>query len=305
MKIYETTFPCGRRFVLENEYLTAAVIETGAALQDLVFNGKHVALGFDTADEYRRNSCYVGAIVGRYANRIGGARFTLNGEEYILDANEGKNQLHGGKRDSSWHERDWHGEIAGDKVVFTLESHEYDNGFPGSMTVKVSYSLEGSKLRIDFEGTSDADTVFAPTSHAYFNLHGGNVLDTELKLSASGHLEVDEGLIPTGKILPCDGSFDFSEMKKIAVPFDDCFVVSDSHMLSARAGGIQLDLYSDLPAVQVYTGEFLAGKYKPFTGFAVEPEIFPDSPNKPEFPSCVLKAGETAKHYAEYSFTTV
>jgi len=303
MKAYETPFEGCKRFVLENDELYVAFVEIGAAMQDLVYGGKHLILGYDTAEEYRNNKGCIGAIVGRYANRIGGAKFTLNGKEYHITANEGKNTLHGGNENTIWHCRQWQGEIVGETVVFTLNSPAGDNGFPGNVTAKVTYSLEGSSLRIDFEGDTDEDTLYAPTTHTYFNLDGGSVLNTEMRIASVSHLEVDGGLIPTGKVLPAEGAFDFTSMKVIEVPFDDCFITTDEHMLTAKAGGVQLDLYADFPAVQLYTGEHLSGKYGAFSGFAIEPELFPDSPNHPGFPNPVLKTGEHGHRYARFAFS--
>jgi len=303
MKVFETEFPGSRRFVLENEELSVAVIETGAAVQDIVYAGRHVALGYDNAEDYVKNDACIGAIVGRYANRIGNSRFTLNGKEYLLSSNEGKNQLHGGSVNLPWHKREWTGTIEGESLVMTLDSPAGDNGFPGNVTAKVTYHLEGSSLCIDFEGDTDEDTLFAPTTHIYFNLDGKSVLETEMVIASVSHLDVDEGLIPTGKVLPAEDAFDFTVMKKIGVSFDDCFITTDEHMLTAKAGGVQLDLYADFPAVQLYTGEHLEGKHNPFDGFAIEPELFPDSPNHPGFTNAVLKAGCHSHRRAVYTFS--
>ena len=167
-------------FTISSERLSVRVMTLGATVIDFRFDGRPVALRFETAQEYLDSDAYLGAIVGRYANRIGGARFTLNGKTYELPANEGKNQLHGGK--NSYDRRIWDAEVCGDSAVrFRLFSPDGDNGYPGNLSIAVTYTVAGDRMRIDFEGDCDADTYFAPTTHLYFNLGGApTVLDTRL-----------------------------------------------------------------------------------------------------------------------------
>ena len=195
-------------YTISSERLSVRVMTLGATVIDFRFDGRPVALRFETAQEYLDSDAYLGAIVGRYANRIGGARFTLNGKTYELPANEGKNQLHGGK--NSYDRRIWDAEVCGDSAVrFRLFSPDGDNGYPGNLSIAVTYTVAGDRMRIDFEGDCDADTYFAPTTHLYFNLGGApTVLDTRLAgeirrtaglLAGKGHRGLRRPLLPAGR----------------------------------------------------------------------------------------------------------
>jgi aldose 1-epimerase len=295
---------CGcRSFLIENERLALTVTEYGATALSLRRDGKELLLGFDTIEAYERSTAFIGAIVGRWANRIGGAAFALNGRRYEICANEGDNCLHGGDDNKAWNKRLWSGRAeADDRVSFTLLSPDGDNGFPGTLTARVDYTLLPDRLRIDFSGVSDADTYYAPTSHIYFSLGEKNILDAEMQINASGHLEVDGALIPTGRILPTEGEFDFSAPRRIGRDYDDCFVLSGSPACTVRTDSITLRLFTDFPALQFYTGTFLDCGIAPNAGFAVEPEFYPDTPNRPEFPPALLKAGERFSRYLEFVF---
>ena len=219
-----TIFGAYRLFVLESEELRVSVTELGATVTAVDYRGRRVGLGYERAEDYLAHDAYLGAIVGRFANRIGGGRFPLGGRTVELDRNEKGNTLHGGA--DSWDRRIWSGRVEGESAVFTLLSPDGDRGFPGNLTARVRYTVTGSELRIDFEGETDADTVFAPTSHMYFNLRGeGSVLGMEMQIGARGVLEVDGALIPTGRILPAEGDFDFSSPRPIARSYDHAFVL--------------------------------------------------------------------------------
>lgn len=289
------------QFRLESGKLRVTVTELGATVTELVYHGRSVALGYPTAADYLAGGAYVGAIVGRYANRIAGGGFSLNGQRYALSRNEGENTLHGGA--DSWDKRRWSGEIVGNGVRFTLQSPDGDNGFPGNLTAQVSYTVTDGELRIDFEGMSDADTVYAPTTHLYFNLDGGDVRQHRMQIHAAAWLEVGEGLIPTGRLCPAVGDFDFSAPRPVGRAYDHCFVLHGEKACTAEAGGVSLTLLTDFPAVQFYTGEFLGEPFGAFGGFAIEPEFYPDSPDHPEFPTTVLKKGERFHKYAIYRFS--
>ena len=241
--------------------------------------------------------------VGRYANRIGGAAFTLEGRRYELPPNEHLNQLHGGP--NSVDKRVWDAEILSDSAVrFSIVSPDGDNGYPGTLKMTFTYSVVGSALRVDFGGETDRTTVYAPTVHPYFNLGGEeSVLDAKLWVNAAGHLEVNDELIPSGKVLPCDGKFDFSEMREVREDLDDCFVISGEHACTLQMSGGTMEVFTDFPAIQIYTGAKLHAPYKPNQGIAIEPEFYPDSPNHPNFPSTVLHPGEKFAKYVEYRFS--
>ena len=297
-----TNFGTYRQFVLESEELRVSVMELGATVTGVDYRGKRVGLGYESAEDYLTHGAYLGAIVGRFANRIGGGSFPLNGRRVELPRNEGANTLHGGP--DSWDRRVWQGSIDGESVLFTLVSPAGDNGFPGRLTAAVRYTVTGGALRIDFEGDTDADTVFAPTTHMYFNLCGtGSVLDTRIRIPARGVLEVDEALIPTGRVLPAEGAFDFSGLRPVNQNYDHAFVLDGSRACEAVCGGVRLTLDTDFPALQFYTGAFLGEPFGENGGFAVEPKFYPDAPNHPDFPSALLRAGEHFRRYAVYSFS--
>lgn len=290
------------QYVIASERLRVSAMGLGATVTSLRFEGREMTLGYGSAAEYLHGGGCAGAIVGRYANRIGGARFAIDGREYRLAANRNGNQLHGGPE--GFHRRVWSAEAHGENAArFTLFSPDGDNGYPGNLTASVTYSVEGARLRIDFEGESDADTVFGPTTHMYFNLGGGdNILDTALRINASGWAETDGEQIPTGRVLPAEGDFDFRAPRAIGRDFDHCFLLDGQDACAAEAGGVRLELRTDYPALQLYTGSGLARKN---AGFAIEPQFVPDSPNRPEFPSPVLRRGEKFHRFAEFAFSNI
>lgn len=297
-----TNFGSYKLYILESDSLRVSVMELGATVTGLDYRGRRIGLGYPRAEDYLSHDAYLGAIVGRFANRIGGGSFPLGDGRVELQRNEGSNTLHGGK--DSWDRRVWHSRVEGESVCFSLVSPAGDNGFPGRLCAEVRYTLSGSDLRIDFEGETDADTVFAPTSHMYFNLCGaGSVMGTQMCIPAEGVLEVDGSLIPTGRILPAAGDFDFSRLRPIERNYDHAFVLSESRACEAVGGGIRLTLDTDFPALQFYTGAFLGEPFGANGGFAVEPEFYPDAPNHPEFPSTLLRPGETFRHFALYRFS--
>ena len=304
--IRETDFYGYRSFVITNGCLQLTLTEYGATALSLKRDGREMLLGFDTLDDYERSGAFIGAIVGRWANRIGGASFELNDEFFELDANEGKNCLHGGSRGGPWNKRRWIASPDGeDRISFSLLSPDGDNGFPGAISVRITYSLLPDRVRIDFTGVSNRDTYFCPTSHIYFSLGEENILGVKMQINASGHLEVDEGLIPTGKILAAADDFDFSAPRAIERDYDDCFVLSGEHACTASTGDVKLSLYTDYPALQFYTGKFLDCGIRPNAGFAVEPQFFPDTPNRPDFPDAELHAGVLFSKYLEFVFEDI
>ncbi|MBR0040276.1 MAG: galactose mutarotase [Oscillospiraceae bacterium] len=301
--IVENEF-CGyRSFTVTNGEFSLRLTEYGATALSLNRGGQELLLGFDTIEAYERSTAFIGAIVGRWANRIGRAAFNLNGETFKVCANEGGNCLHGGDENRAWNKRRWTAAPEGENSVsFSLLSPDGDNGFPGELSVRVIYTLLPDRLRIDFTGVSDRDTYFCPTSHIYFSLGEENILGAEMQINASGHLEVDEALIPTGKILPAEGAFDFSAARTIERDFDDCFVLTEPPACVVKTDKVKLTLYTDYPALQFYTGKYLDCGIAPNAGLAIEPEFFPDTPNRPEFPDALLRAGEQFSKYLEFVF---
>ena len=293
------------KYSFGSDLLELSVITLGATVTSLKYRGRELALSYSDAQGYLDDKAFVCAAIGRYANRIGDSRFTLNGKEYQLVPNEGKNQLHGGPL--SYDKRTWQAEVLSDTSLrMSIFSPDGDNGFPGNLTMRVTYSIEGSSLRMDFDAVSDADTHFAPTSHMYFDLSGkGKALEHRMRISSSGVLEPGAGLIPTGRLLPAEECYDFGSLRPVAQDYDHCFVLDNEHACTVEYGDIRMDLYTDFPAVQLYTASALGAPHGKNAGLAIEPEFYPDSPNHPDFPSTVLKAGERFSRYAEFAFSTV
>jgi len=294
-------------------------------------------LGYDSPEEYLKDRFYFGSTPGRYANRIGGAQFYLDGVRYELTRNEGRNQLHGGE--TGFAKRIWQVSMEGGAAVFTYTSADGENGYPGALTARVAYSLnDDNEITIGYSAVSDADTVVNLTNHAYFNLDGceGNILGHRLWLNADSFLETDEENIPTGEMSRTSGGpLDFSSPIRIrdaigvdeadencdgdAGGVDSCFVLNAegakglrrAAVLTGGRTGRTLEVDTDLPGLQVYTGHFIAGgtkgaggrEYGPYSGVCLEAQNFPDAPNHPEFPSAVLKKGEEFKAAVIYRFT--
>lgn len=300
-----------------------------------------VTLGFDTLDGYLGSHPFFGVLVGRYGNRIGKAQFTLDGKTYTLAKNNGENTLHGGRKGFDkyvWQAREVQS-ADGPALELTHVSPDGDEGYPGTLTVTVVYTwTDANALRIDYAATTDKPTVLNLTNHAYFNLSSGassTILDHELQLQADRFTPVDAGLIPTGELQPVKGTpFDFTKPRKIgnfidaADPqikagggYDHNFVFSGTWTDTLRpvgrvtepTSGRVMDLATTQPGVQFYTGNFLDGSvkgrggraYGKRSGFCLETQHFPDSPNKPQFPSVVLRPGETYKSTTQYTFGVV
>lgn len=298
-----------------------------------------VALGFDSLEGYWRGHPYFGAIIGRYGNRIGKARFTLGGVEYRLAANNGENHLHGGIRGfdkALWTPRDV---STADTPGLELRylSKDGEEGYPGNLAVKVTYRVTPqNELRIDYEASTDRDTIVNLTNHTYFNLAGqgnGDILKHELMLAAEHFTPVDAGLIPTGEIRPVKGTpFDFTQPTSVGAHidaddeqlrygkgYDHNFVLSKPDgalALAARvrepSSGRVMEVFTTEPGVQFYTGNFLDGTivgkqgkvYHRRYGFCLETQHFPDSPNKPAFPSVVLRPSMQYRSTTIYRFSS-
>ena len=292
------------QFVLSNEELEVAVTTLGATVTRMKYKGVERAVCYTTPEQALNGKGFLCKTVGRYANRIGSSSFTLDGVQYVLPANEGANQLHGGP--GSYDKRIWNADVQGESVLFSIFSPDGDNGFPGNFIMTVRYSLRGSTVRIDFGGATDKATVYAPTVHHYFNLNGSeSVLDAKLQVNATGHLEVDSGLIPTGKVLPCEGKFALNKLRVLGEDLDDCFLTPEEQLCILEMGDCRLETWSDMPAVQIYTGISLPAPFRKNQGIAIEPEFYPDSPNHPEFPSTVLRPGRNFSTYIEYRFSEI
>ncbi len=299
-----------------------------------------VVLGYDTVEKCTSLPGHLGEIVGRNANRIGGAEFTLNGTTYLLEPNSGKNNLHSGP--NYYRDRIWDTEVEesalGTKITFSLFSPDGDQGYPGNASIAVSYTLTpDNSLKLDYHMVADADTVANFTNHSYFNLagHQSGLATAQLVwIDADTFTIADETSIPTGELVPVKGTpMDFTTMKPIGQDieadyeplkfgggYDHNWVLNHPEgetALSAKAcdekSGRIMEVYTDLPGVQFYTANFLGGEncvgkdqvsYTPRCGYCFETQYFPDAINKPGFPSPVLKAGEEYRTTTIYKFLT-
>ncbi|MFI6926221.1 aldose epimerase family protein [Nonomuraea spiralis] len=297
------------RVELSSGRLRAEVLTYGAVLRSLEVGGLDVVLGLDTLEDYLTRSRYFGAVVGRYGNRVAGGRFTLDGREHRLPVNNGPNSLHGGTE--GFDRRVWT-IIARTATSVTLEltSPDGDQGYPGTLTASVTYTLDDDALRLDYTAETDAPTVLNLTNHSYFNLTGGgDVLSHMVRMEAGHYLPVDDGKIPTGELAPVKGTdLDFTEPHavgdRLGGAYDHCFVLDGG--VEVTAGGLTMRVTTTEPAVQFYAGGMLDGvatPYGPFAGLCLETQHFPDSPNQPHFPSTVLRPGERHTSSTAYRFT--
>lgn len=322
--------------------MTMQVTDYGARLvtvscPDRAGTMANVNLGFDSAEKYAAHTAFFGCTTGRFANRIGKARFTLDGREYVLAANNELEHLHGGTKGFDrylWKSAEVTSPGAAG-VRFTLVSPAGDEGYPGELTTIVTFWLtDANEVKIDYAATTREPTVLNLTNHAYWNLHGADsgkdILDHTLQIFADSFLEVGEGMIPTGRKTPVQGTFmDFTQPQAIgsriaetdrafAPPggYDHCYVLRPGKggdpVPAARvidpASGRVMEVLTTEPGVQFYSANFLNGApenggHKKRTAFCLETQHFPDSPNRPEFPTTVLRPGETYTQTTIYRFS--
>lgn len=288
-----------------------------------------ILLGYSGIDGYLNNIPYLGVTVGRFANRIKGASFTLNGVKYQLAANDGENNLHSGPCgfDKLIWKSEAYEENEGVYVRFELESPDGDCGFPGNMKTIVNYGLtKSNEIIASYQAKVDAPCPVNLTNHSYFNLAGqgnGNILSHEVTLYSSHYVEIDKSLIPTGKLVSVDGNyFDFKSGKRVDKDFnlirkgyDHCFVTDGEPgklrpcaEVTEPVSGRSMKVFTTQPGVQFYTGNFLniTGKngllYLKHSGFCLETQHFPDSPNQSGFPSCIVTPGREYNEKAVFSF---
>ena len=298
-----------------------------------------VVLGYDSLSSYLKATPYFGAIVGRYGNRIGKARFTLEGKEYTLNANDGPNTLHGGLKgfDKVVWEADENTPATQPSLSLSYLSRDGEEGYPGSLKAAVVYTLtDSNELRIDYAATTDKPTVLNLTHHSYFNLAGagsGEILSHELMLNADRFTPIDSGLITTGELKPVEGTpMDFrtpavvgarigvtDDQLRFGRGYDHNWVLNKTGgelslaaRVSEKTSGRVMEVWTTEPGVQFYSGNFLNGTnigkggktYAYRTGLCLETQHFPDSPNKPAFPSTVLRPGEKFASTTAYRFST-
>ncbi len=323
---------------------TVTITNLGAALVSINVPDRKgvlgdVILGHDDAQGYVQDNSYLGFIVGRYGNRIGKGKFSLNGKEYQLDINDGENHLHGGK--DGFHRKLWKATVNENSAIASITmryfSPDGEQGYPGNVTLDVTYRWnDNNQLMIEYVGTTDEPTILNPTSHGYFNLTGNpknTILDHELMIVADRYTPVGAGLITTGKLESVEGTpLDFRLSKKIGARINESFEqlqlgkgydhnwVLNTYDKTVRLAatvydpqsGRFMEVFTDQPGLQFYSGNFLNGSltgkegiaYQYRTALCLEAQHFPDSPNKPGFPSVVVKPGDMYRQTTVYQFST-
>jgi len=320
-------------FTLKSEGLEAEVIEYAASVRAVYVTGKdgirrNVVLSMKTLAEYAVNEYSLGAVCGRHANRIEGAKVVIEGVTYNLEKNDGNNSLHSGS--NGFHHRIFSGEIIGESVVFSLKSPHMDQGFPGNMDLKVIYSLTRENgLRIEYRAVSDRDTICNLTNHSYFNLEGeGNILDHELMMAADFYTPLAPGCIPDGEIRRVMGTpFDFTVSRRIGTfidegnvqvgeGYDHNFVLrgpadQPAAVVRAPRSGICMKVYTTMPGIQLFTASNLARYVSPdgkvsgkLSALCLETQYFPNGCKYAHFPQPLLKKGEVRVQSTEYRFST-
>ena len=329
-------------FTLSNAHgMVAKIIDFGGVVTELHAPDRDgrladVVLGFDHLEPYRNDSPYFGALIGRYGNRIGAGRFTLDGQTIQLPVNNGRNHLHGGP--DGFDRVKWQAEVDGASLRLRYRSKDGEMGYPGNLDATVTYTLnDDNELVLQFHAVTDRATPVNLTQHSYFNLHGvepgkGDILDHLLSIDADRFVPIDAGAIPLGALAPVTGTpFDFRQPRAIGeriehpdkqlrhgIGYDHCWVLNQSagkleravHVLEPVSGRV-LELWTQEPGVQFYSGNFLDGsltgkggrQYDFRTGFCIEPQHFPDSPNQAGYPNTFLRPGEVYATESRFKFS--
>lgn len=306
-------------YYIENEYISACISDYGATLVKLIDkkSNKDIILGFDKEEGYYHIDSYIGASVGRNANRIGEAKFILNDREYKLTANENSNQLHGGY--SNFAKKIWKVKNKDDKsITLSYFSKNLEEGFPGNLNVEVSYVLDNNNLIWSYKGEADEDTILNMTNHSYFCLDDDNILNHELKIHTDKYSPVDEFSLTKDEVLDVtDSPYDFKEFRvikdnlnKLKCGIDNNYVyesLDDKLMAELKNKNLQLNVYSDLPDMHLYTAYYLNSdngkynkKYDSYSGICLECQYYPNGINYNSYIKPILKKGETMSHYIRY-----
>lgn len=323
--LHDTVF----QYTIQDKDLKVEILDLGARINKIEYKGKNIILGVNSIDDYIKSNTYMGATIGRCANRIKDGIFTLNNKKYNLYKNDNQNHLHGGK-------------LGFDKRKFTVLnetensiSMEYysvdlEESYPGNLKLIVNFKLMDNSLKIEYIATADQDTLFNPTSHIYFNLDGEeseNCLKNSLMINASSVTCIDDFLIPTGKVMKVeDTPFDFqkpklieqdihSQLLKVTNGYDHNYILNDCHgaKLTSLKSKISMDLYTDLPCMQLYSGgaikpcKGLTRTYNQFQGLALEPQFCPDAINinDPNIEKPILKENTEVCHFIKYQFESI
>ncbi len=323
-------------FWLKNKSVNIGICNYGARITHFIVSKDNkevdITLGFNSIDDYlnKENEFYYGVTVGRFANRIENAKFTLNNETYQLEDNNGGNSLHSGS--VAFHNKVWDiNEVSDNRLSMSVNSPDGEGGFPGSLSCEVIFTLtEESELIVNYGAKTDKDTIINLTNHAYFNLNGessGTILNHQICINADEFLPIKVNCIPNGDLEAVTNTpFDFREAKEVARDFDldkeqmkfgngydHSFAINQTELINFAASakgdktGLTLEIYSTEPGMQFYTGNFLNGDigksgepYNARTGFCFETQHHPNSPNQPNFPSTTLKVGEEFKSTTVY-----
>jgi len=333
------------RYTLSNaagmqvEIITYGGIITSMKVPNAAGGLNDVVLGYDSLSDYEKGSPYFGALIGRYGNRIADGSFTLDDKTYTLVQNDGKNHLHGGTKGFDKVVWSADSKIEDNKAVLQLHylSQDMEEGYPGNLHTEVVYTLTNDNmLEVAYKATTDKKTVVNLTQHAYFNLSGAkDILDHELRLQAPRYLPIDETLIPTGEIASVEGTpFDFTSFKTIGrdieteslqlergLGYDHCWVLDNPNkelqtaaLLKEASSGIQMEVRTDQPAIQFYSGNFLDGTnpmkqsdsfYNYRSGLCLETQHYPNAPNEASFPSTVLSPGEVYSTKTQFLFSVI
>jgi len=333
------------RYTLSNaagmqvEIITYGGIITSMKVPNAAGDLNDVVLGYDSLSDYEKGSPYFGALIGRYGNRIADGSFTLDDQAYTLVQNDGKNHLHGGTKGFDKVVWSADSKIEDNKAVLQLHylSQDMEEGYPGNLHTEVVYTLTNENmLEVAYKATTDKKTVVNLTQHSYFNLSGAkDILDHELRLQAPRYLPIDETLIPTGEIASVEGTpFDFTSFKTIGrdieteslqlergLGYDHCWVLDNPNkelqtaaLLKEASSGIQMEVRTDQPAIQFYSGNFLDGTnpmkqsdsfYNYRSGLCLETQHYPNAPNEASFPSTVLSPGEVYSTKTQFLFSVI
>lgn len=303
-------------------------------VRDRTGQQRDIVLGYDTLESYEKQDKYFGALIGRCANRIGSSCFSMDGKAYSLTPNEGQNHLHGGVR--GFDKKIWEARLDGDKLELKYTSADGEEGYPGELTVTVTYSLtEENELYIDYQAVTNRNTIVNLTNHSYFNLNGhdsGSILGHSLKINSAFITPVKEDMIALGSMMPVAGSpFDFQDFYPIGERIDDSheqlhigggydhnYIINGTGMrLAAELIGdkskIKMNVYTDMDGMQLYTGNFIEGaplgkwgsSYQNRSAVCLETQFLPNAVNCPAFPSPVLRVGEVYRHRTVYQFKTI
>ncbi|TQV73769.1 galactose mutarotase [Aliikangiella marina] len=319
-------------FLTMENGLSVTILNVGATVQSIKvpYKGRQaeMVLGYLRPQEYVTDNFHMGAIAGRFANRIANGQFSLGANDYQLPTNCGDHHLHGGP--NGFNRKIWHlVERFNDNepgVKLECTSIDGEEGYPGNVTASATYRIvDGRKLVLDIEASSDQPTPINLTGHAYFNLNeGSGLIDNHLlQVNANRYLTTDVNCIPTGEYKTVVSSdLDFSEATELKGRIDSSyapiraqkgidhnFIINDYNQQTKLAAtvlspqsGVQMRIYTNMPGLQVYTGNHLTTPFQPYQGLCLEPQFFPDSPNHPEFPNCILSPGETYHHQIVYEF---